>query len=382
MKGVDDFIYVLVIALVLIAIFTIVSVMWPYSGVPGTPGGPDIGENITVAELSIGEVGYAENQPKSSPLGTFTVGETQTNELKKVPQLEISAGWFGGNKETFKIEIPSYYTDSLRGIVIAFNVYDTNQYGNLNVRWNGKDFYNEKVPRGSYTVRVDSNYIDDVNELEISSDGPGLAFWAATVYTLRDFKVNLEYGPSKLIAFTLAQSDLDAFTKGELEFIGFGTSNLRVKINGYKIWDQVPDGVETIGFNYTDVPLRLGENILSLDCPTGQATLNNAELSVYVLTNQITRTRSFDMTENHYNLMDQQAYTGTLRFKVDSINRPGEISIELNGNALSLAGTGIVRQGWNTATFDASDAMSGSNTLEFSGNGYWDISEVQVLIGK
>jgi hypothetical protein len=375
MKGIEDFIYVLVIAIALVAIFMIISVIFPYSGIPGGAGT----EDIMVAEFSLGTVGFTETEPKSSDLGTFTVGEVQTEELKKVPQLEISAGWFGSNKEEFNILVPSHFREVMRDLVVTFNVKDTNEYANLNVEWNGKAFLAEKAPRGSYEVKIDANYIEDSNKLEVFADGPGLAFWAATVYTIRDFRVNLEYGPSRLVAFTLGQGDLDTFSKGELRFIGFGSSNMRVKINGVKIYDAVPDGVIKVGFNFTDAPLKLGENIMSLDCPTGQVTLNNARLDLYVLTNQVSRTRTFEMTDSQFNLMDKQDKVGSLRFRVESTTRPGLLDIELNGNDLTVD---TVTGGWNDVTFTADEIQSGDNTVEFSGTGFWDISDVQVLIEK
>ena len=171
MKGIEDFFYVLIAALILIGIFMAVSALWPYSPGGTGPGGT---ENITVSEFSLGTVGYAEDQPVSSGLGTFTVGETQEEVLKSVPQIEISSGWFGGNVEEYTIQVPSHYRESMRDILLSFNVYDTNQYGNLNVKWNGKNFYNEKAPRSRVVVDIDANYIEDENTLEISADGPGL----------------------------------------------------------------------------------------------------------------------------------------------------------------------------------------------------------------
>ncbi|RLI97686.1 MAG: hypothetical protein DRO99_02665 [Candidatus Aenigmatarchaeota archaeon] len=376
MKGIDDFFYVLGIALALIIVFTAVSMVWPYAPGPGTPGGES---NITVAELSVGTVGFSENEPRSSSLGTFTVGETQSESLKRIPQLEISAGMFGSQSEKLNVEIPSYYMDSLRDIMVTFRVYDTNEYGNLYVKWNGKDFHAMKTPRGDVEVKIDANYVEASNTLEVYCDGPGLAFWAATVYTLRDFRVDLEYGPSKVIAFTLDQAETEAFSRGELKFIGYGNSNLRVRVNGYKVWDQMPDGVETVVFNYTGAPLKLGSNILSIDAPTGQVTLNNAMLNIYVLTNQVTRTRNFDITDSQYTMLDGQGYTGVLRFRVEDTTRQGELRAELNGNVI---GSVSPRNGWNAMTFSASEANEGSNTLEFSGTGYWTISDAEVILSK
>lgn len=379
LKGVDDFFYVLVIALALIIIFSVVSVFLPYSPTSGGGGGGPPGTGImTIAEFTIGDVGYSEDEPRSTSLGSFVVGEPQSEPLKSLPQVELSTGWFGSQSETFDVTIPEHLRDSIRDVIITFNVYETNQYANLNVVWNGKSFHAQKSPRGDVRIKIDSNFIQDSNTMELTCDGPGLAFWAATVYTLRSFDVNLNYGPTKYISFEVGQGEMESFDRAELSFIGFGSTMMRVKINGFKIWEGVPEGVETIKFNYTSAPIKLGNNIMALDSPNGEITLNNARFDLYLLTNMISRTRNFDITASQYNLLYDQGKKATLSFRVDSVMRTGKATISINGRNLD---PGLITEGWNSVEFGSNIANSGKNTIEFSGTGHWDISDARIIIG-
>ncbi len=370
MKGVDDFLYVLAIALGLIVILSAVAVF-----MPSTPGGS--GGNQTVADFTLGTIGYSEDEPRSSSLGTFTVGETQQESLRDVPQLEISASLFSASREELNIMVPDYLMDSMRDVLVTFRVHETNQYGNLRIKWNGMEVYSDNPPRGEVSFKIQPNYVRESNSMEIECDGPGFAFWASNVYTLREFDVSLEYGPARHIAFTMMPGEIETLSRGELSFIGFGDSDLRVKINGYKLWEKTPDGVETVVFNYTGAPLKTGDNIITLECPGGEVTLNNAKLDLYVLTNQVTRSRTFELTESQYDLLDNQGYTGEVRYDVDAVNRPGRLDVSLNDEDLEVT---LPFRGWNSVPFTTDEAQEGLNTLEFSGTGYWDIGEVRIVL--
>ncbi|MCK4714951.1 MAG: hypothetical protein KAT35_05210, partial [Candidatus Aenigmarchaeota archaeon] len=126
---VDDFMWILAIALILIIAVGIFSYFVPYTG-PLT--------NITISSFSPGEVGYVQDfVARSTNLQTFTVGEEQTEILKAYPQLELATGLFGGNTEKAMIDVPDYLLETARGVSLSFFIYDTNRYGSLIVKWNG-----------------------------------------------------------------------------------------------------------------------------------------------------------------------------------------------------------------------------------------------------
>ncbi len=375
LKGVEDFIYVLAVALILILVFAAISALWPVG-----PGGGVVG-NVSIAEFSLGGVGYSGDYEASSiTLGSFSVGETQTENLRTAPQLSLSSSLLGSKKETFSINVLSAYQDSLRDVLISFDVFETNQYGDLVVKWNGNEFYRGRASPRDYSIVIDKSSVKSMNTLEIYCDGPGLIFWASTVYTLRNFNVDLEYGPSKIFAFTLSQGEIEAWDRGEVSFYGFGTGDkLTLEVNDVEIYEQAPSGSTTITFNYTSAPLRVGQNLLTIKTDTGVFTLQNAVFKIFLLTNLVAKQRTFELDSDQYARLAEQGYAGVIEFKVDSIERSGVLDVELNRNDLAVP---LPRTGWNNITFTDAEASIGTNTLEFSGNGYWDISEVKVRLEK
>lgn len=379
MKGLEDFIYVLVIALVIVAAFTVFSAIVPYQ--PQQPSGPVVNQTLNIANFTdIGTVGFSSDfQARSLGLGSFSVGETQEQNLKKLPKMVISTGLLtGSQKEYFTINVPSYYLDVQRGVEISFDVFETNQYGNLLIKWNGKAFLNQRAAPRVYTVTIGPEYVEEENSLEIVADGPGLLFWASTVYDIRNFEVNLLYGPSRLFAFELGQSELQAFNRGELSFYGFGDSGtMDVKINGVSVWNRLPAGTEKVVFNFTTGPINLGNNIISLTAQNGIFNLDNVQLKLFLSTNEVRKSRGFTISEDQFKLLASGARTGGVEFYVDSILRGGSMTITLNSKQLDVAG---VKVGWNTVNFDSSEARQGSNSLEFSGQGYWNIADVAIKL--
>ena len=169
---VEEFIWVLAIALILLVAVGIFSFFVPYTG-PLT--------NITIDSFSPGEVGYVEDfVSRNINLKTFTVGETQSELLKGYPQMEMATSLFGGNTERVEIRAADYLLETARGVRITFHVYDTNNYGNLVIKWNGREIVNQALPERGHDFFIDREHVRETNTLEVSSTGPGFFFWAST----------------------------------------------------------------------------------------------------------------------------------------------------------------------------------------------------------
>ena len=364
---IGDFGWLIVIAIALMAIFYF---MTPLSSTV-TPTGVK-----AIKEFTLGSVGYVEAIPaKTLVLGTFKVGQTQTNVLRSLPRLTLSSSLFGADSQEYVIDVPSWYHDSMEKLVINFNVAESNMYGNLVIKWNGREvFYETANPRG-YSVEITPDYVEEQNTLVVMAEGPGMRFWANTIYDLRDLEVNLKYGPVKLYPFELFPNELQSFRNGEVQFYGSGPAKLLVKVNGKQIYYKTPTGQDSADFSFTDVPLSMGENILSFETREGIVDLFNTELKIFLLTNQITRSRSFNLTSQDQLAMSQKRFRGRVTYTVESIEREGSLSIKLNGNTLSVPQPAV---GENTVYFTSGDSREGKNTVEFSGTGSFEISKVLI----
>jgi hypothetical protein len=363
MKGLDDFVYVLIAAVVLITIFIVIS---PYISQVAPKG-----EVKVVESFSLGKVGFSTSVPtKNINLGSFTVGEPQRELLKKIVKMDISAGLTSSEERNVFIHIPEWLMESKRGIVIKFDLKDTNKYGNIVIIWNGKEIVNDRLSPRKYEFHIEPKYVQASNTLKVKANGPGLLFWASTIYEIEDFTVELEYGPSKLFHFTLLNKELESFKNGKIEFFARSSSNLVIKINGVEIFNKVPDGVETAEFDISKVPLTRGENIITFYSPQ-TIVVNGAKLYIYLFTQEVVKTRSVNVSKEDYELFKKNI--ARIDYKVDDVAREGILKIYVNGNIVEEARPAL---GWNNVTFSSDVINEGKNTIEFTATGEFSIPEV------
>ncbi len=367
----EDFLYVLIAAVVFLGIMLLITA---FVSLPG----PTM--NVSVASFSVGEVGYLTDYPsKTIDLKTFTVGETQEESLKAIPQIEVYRNIFTANTEKFVIAVPEWYETTMRGVRLNFNIYEqsSGQFSKLLIKWNGLEVFRYSGAAVDQSIFIEKDKVKSSNTLEIDCEYNAWWFWATSIYTLRNFNVNLEYGPERLIPFNLLASELQGFNKGEINFDGSGC-DLMVKVNGIDVYQGTPDGDTKIEFTYQEVPLTPGGNIVAFISTSGICNLRNAEFKIFLVGNQVVATRKFDLTAGNYNLLNQ-GFTGKVNYKIDSIMRTGSLTIKLNGGSLSVPSP---KTGWNSATFTISDVQDGENEVSFSGTGAFDISEARIELER
>ncbi|MCK4497551.1 MAG: hypothetical protein KAU24_05100, partial [Candidatus Aenigmarchaeota archaeon] len=132
----EDFLYVLIAAIVFIAIMLLITAFVSFPG-------PTM--NVSIATFSVGEVGYLTDYPtKTLDLKSFSVGETQEESLKAIPRAEVYRNIFSAKTEKFVIEVPEWYETTMRGVKLNFNVYEqsSGQFSRLVIKWNGLEVFN------------------------------------------------------------------------------------------------------------------------------------------------------------------------------------------------------------------------------------------------
>ncbi len=362
----EDFVYLLAIAIVLLVAIGIFATYAPV-----TPPA----DYIPVAEFSGGYVGISNQASRTISLGSFSVGEVQKYNLRTVPQMEISSGWFGSQRKKYQISVPEWFISTKRGIRISFDVTETNRYGNLVVKWNGKEYFSKRAEEKRYSVFINGSAVKSSNSLEIYCDGPGMLFWASTVYVLKNLNVNLEYGPDRLVAFQLIPEEVSMFDRGEITFYGSGTGSMEIKVNGMKIFNVSSHGLSKAEFGYGDAPLKAGNNILTFSDRTGTYSVQDAELRIFLFNNKTVLLRQFNLTPQNFDLLQKNVMKGRIDYKVDSVIRNAPLMISINDNSL---GPLFPVEGWNSADFGSAQAQEGENDIRFSSVGGYQISEIKI----
>jgi hypothetical protein len=370
MKGVEDFVWVLIAAIVILLALSLLS------GTYIAPVPANVSYITTFSNL--GSVGFLAELPAHIySLDGLSIGIDQKENLKFFDNLQIESSWFGTQKADLVIAIPNWAKSWQKGVKISFDVSQTNKYGRLFIRWNGAEVFGQIANPRAYEIVIPKENIFDENKLEIGADGPGLMFWATTVYQLKAISIDLIYGPAKIVPFELTGPELEAFSKGSLSFYGWGDGNLSIKINGVEIYNKMPSGPDGVNFSMLNVPINLGQNIVSLYVPNGSVRLENTKLELWILTEKIEREKTFNITESQWTAL--AGGKGRIEFDVADIMRGGSIKIELNGNALAVP---EVKKGINIVQFSSSQANKGLNKIKFSATGAFDIGDVRIGIER
>src|SRR4030043_750014 len=84
---IDSFVYVLVAAIIVLVV-----ALAFFASIP--PGG--IGLVTDVENFTLGGVGFTGENMVTQNYGTFGVGDVSTDTLKKLPQIQVSSSYFGG----------------------------------------------------------------------------------------------------------------------------------------------------------------------------------------------------------------------------------------------------------------------------------------------
>jgi hypothetical protein len=312
--------------------------------------------------------------------GSFSVGGSNSDVLKSIPQLQITASYLGGKTERLDVNVLNAYVPLAKQAMITFTVYDsTPTYGNLIIKWNGMELYRNGASKGQYALRVDGQYVKETNSLEVSADGPGAYFWASTTYVLRDFRVTLDYGSLKLIPFTLGTKEMEGFKNGALEFSSpGGAGTLTVKLNGAQIFSGTPGVQESVKFDLFNAGINPGNNMITMSTQGESFQLNDVKLKIFLYAQQAANQRAFTIPSDKYGLFGQ-GYAGKIEFDVNSIASGGNMEIMLNENKLSAP---AVQTGTNYELFSAEQVTEGQNSLKFSGSGGWDVGEVRILLER
>ena len=368
MKGVDDFMWVLLFAGILLVIIAVYTLYFP----------PQPSEKFELIEsFAVGSIGFSSETPtRTILLGDMVVGEPQSETMKALARLEITRGWAGETVRNFEITVPQWIMSEKRKAVVSFDVYDTNAYAPLIIEWNGKRFFYGKADRRHYDIEIPSEYVMSKNTLKLDADGPGLMFWASTYYDLKSFRVDVVTGPSKLFSFNMLPEELEAFDEGVMEFYATGYSPLTVKVNGLEFYSVPPEGRTVINFDFKNATLKRGQNIISISTP-GKVNLFGGKFEIYLLTGEGRSMQYFNISEEEYKMLREAE--GGMRMLVDDITREGVLKLSLNGNELMETRPA---RGWNNITFTAAEANEGENELLLSATGEFEISRVDVGIVK
>ncbi len=343
--------------------------------------------NITIfSQAAVGQIGSLQETFRHIPLGSFTVGQTLGEEVaKSISEAKIQNGWFMEHSEAFP-----FPGSGAVGAYLTFTVAETNEYGSLQLYFNGRKVYDNITKAGDYRVQITTP--EAGNNLEIKATSSGEKFWAPTTYILKDIKLVVSrYGNQEyVIPFMVYDYEAVGWSTGRLTFgIDDATiaGDLVANVNGQEIYRDRPISRSLIhqkDFTREKAQIHVGENTVRFKTEKdGKYVLSNADMILFFFTGSesVEKTMHFSMDEGQILLYKEKNSTGKITFDVDAAYLDRGITVELNNKPIELSKVESepdFRE--NSVTFGITDLRDGRNTLKFRTRGSYSISNVKALI--
>ncbi len=346
-------------------------------------------DNITIYSVSIPSFGEIGEASRTIMLGDVSVGETTGTDLVvNASNVVVKNGLFSSNSQSFVVN-----GKNITRIIIEGEISETNLYGDLIIKVNGKDVYHAKTSPQKIKIVV-NNVNPTHNEVEISCESSGLKFWAPTTYVfsyLKIYKVDYTYREYTK-GFVVYPYEIDGFKKGEIVFNvdeAIKNEDLCIDINNVNVYCARPQESPLpykIDFDKASVNLAAGENTLRIYSGKNSAyKLRDVRINIYYYgaTHKSYRSYEFNIDERLLETMRKENRTLVVVGKVGTLNARGVLEIRLNGRddcALEFP----IRTDYEifSQKIKLSCLKPGTNILSVATTGSFDVERVSLMLAR
>lgn len=209
----------------------------------GTNGAQYMG---IVLKENVGTLYELSEDQKDYEMSSFTIGtKTSAGIIKSASAVYVKSSAFQETRDTVRFEVDPDLTDNL---ILSFNV-DAG-LGRLLITLNGNTIFNKELGEGSSPpIYLDSDDLENTNELVFSVSGPGLAFWRYNEYSIEDIKITGDQtdisGSEAVQYITLSNRDLEQVKSSRVRYLASCTErnvkNFELRFNGDRLFRGTPD---------------------------------------------------------------------------------------------------------------------------------------------
>ncbi|NOZ81802.1 MAG: hypothetical protein GXO63_01495 [Candidatus Micrarchaeota archaeon] len=323
------------------------------------------GEEGRVKHVVYREPGTEEPKTVFSPTGEvkhiklaekFEIGSTEKKILLSAGNLTVKNGFFASKDEKFFFKADP---ENMNTSLLEIEVIDTNLYGALIFRLNGKDVLSRNLAKGRYVFNVNSSEMGKENTLEIKAGHSGWRIWAPTMYIF-NFNLSGVY-PSKEKVFFVNVTNIKNINGARLAFSVSGSGNLTVSVNGEDVFGGEPGRYRIIDF---DPSLLKDNNTISFSTD-GKYTVLNPELIIFYTPPSKPAVYWYYLSEEDYDKL--RFRNASMRFTIEKISgdvRSVSIKVMSSGKTHVILIQGIIREGGRySVTLTRNELSPGNNTI-------------------
>lgn len=264
MKGSNEFVYTLVIGLVILGILVAA-----FSG--------DMSQ-------CKGDQCNRKNPGIIEAVKTFSIPRLAASNMLQNQHVDVEGRWvqsgllFGEEKITYDLIKPG-----LQDVTLNFRITSTNDLGDLIIKLNGEVIESRHFEAGQYSIRISPELLKDENHFEISAESSWWKIWAPNIYKITDVSIDYTsyFSDFSQFKFYLGEEFLNMeFAKIDL-LLPQNVGSLIVELNGKPVWNSPVGNLQSIVFDKTS--LRLGDNIVTLKAGKNSMFLGNGTIVVIFL---------------------------------------------------------------------------------------------------
>ncbi|MBI3412459.1 MAG: hypothetical protein HY051_00055 [Candidatus Aenigmarchaeota archaeon] len=324
-----------------------------------------------------------EDKARTINYEDFSLGLESNMKIKEVLEQEISRGLFSNEELSLEVDLNTATVAEAAGATLEFEVVNTNNYGNLVVSWNGKEYYSDKPAVGKISIKLPKESLKNENRLAVKSTGPGARFWAESVYSLRNLRLDVVTVSKRTLFFEVFPEEASAWSSGVLNFrradYSTQTGVIKAYANGRLVYNSFPNEADKIEIGPDDI--RPGTNMIKFESEGGTFSLKNIFLNVFLWKNRTSGiTKSFMLSEDDLTLLNRSGYYGVVQINLGEVLKAAPIEIKFRGNKTTKSVFITELKDRVNATFGTDQISIGNNSITFSTDGSMRVDSVDVFI--
>jgi hypothetical protein len=230
------------------------------------------------------KLNYISDDQREYDFSSFTISTNVKGEvLTSRSSLYTKNSAFEKREESIQFSAKKDLTDN---VLLSFNIEDA--VGRLHITLNGETILDSELQKGnSPPITLDSEKIQESNELKFSVSSPGVAFWRYNEYTLKDIKITADVTDKSqsesVQTLLLSEDDLSYMKSAQLRYSPvcnlYEISNLEVSVNGVNVFKGIPDCGMYVYSPVSSNILFEGENKISFKVDKGSILIDRLRLT-------------------------------------------------------------------------------------------------------
>jgi hypothetical protein len=227
--------------------------------------------SIEVIELNVTALPIRRTIVLGDVTVSYLVGEEVIDSKE---DFEVVGGYFERFPAYLSGIISTELLPAIKAGTIRLVVRESNEVGNLIVKFNDEEIFNRMAVPGEYLIDIDPRAIKRSNTIAISSGAPLWRFWISSIYkfSLASFEIEYEEKKFKDMEFVLAPEEVLYFKSGKISFRCKKcepVEDLLIEINGVRVFKGRPPLLYFTQDFGPEIPLNIGSNRLSLSTEAG-----------------------------------------------------------------------------------------------------------------